>query len=205
MTYTSPTGYFQTFDPGKMEYDTRYYWKIVTWDEYVAKSEGPIWSFTTMSGTVTILPSDYDIFRGKNISGGLSDLYYSDNSYLVIEPGFVVSEFEPPVWLRIVGKSSTSDPSKLSFTLESHTTRSGKISQTIELYNYDSEDYEIVDSRQASPSDLVVEIVISSNPSRFIDSSSLEMEAQIKYIQTGPVVGFPWWIKFDQTIWKITY
>jgi len=73
------------------------------------------------------------------------------------------------------------------------------------IFEINVEDYEIIDSRQASSTDLVVEVVISSNPSRFINSSSLEMKAQIKYIQTGPVVGFPWWIKFDQTIWKITY
>jgi outer membrane protein assembly factor BamB len=36
-----------TYDPGTMEYNTHYYWKIVAWDEYGASTEGPIWDFTT--------------------------------------------------------------------------------------------------------------------------------------------------------------
>jgi len=35
------------FDPGIMEYNTDYYWKIVAWDKYGASTEGPVWCFTT--------------------------------------------------------------------------------------------------------------------------------------------------------------
>jgi len=35
-----------TYDP-TMSYNTHYYWKIVAWDNHDARSEGPIWGFTT--------------------------------------------------------------------------------------------------------------------------------------------------------------
>jgi len=35
--------------PGEMNYNTKYYWKIVAKDEYGAFSTGPIWDFTTIS------------------------------------------------------------------------------------------------------------------------------------------------------------
>ena len=35
------------YDPGKMEYDTHYYWQIVAWDEYGLSTEGVVWDFTT--------------------------------------------------------------------------------------------------------------------------------------------------------------
>jgi len=38
-----------TYDPGILEYNTKYYWKIVAKDEYGAKTEGDVWSFTTAS------------------------------------------------------------------------------------------------------------------------------------------------------------
>ena len=38
-----------TYDPGEMEYDTHYYWKIVAWDDGGMSSEGPIWDFITTS------------------------------------------------------------------------------------------------------------------------------------------------------------
>ena len=194
-----------TFDPGKMDGHTNYYWKIVAWDEHGVLTNGPIWNFTTEESSEDIYPFTFEIVRGNHMIGSLSDLYNSDDSYLVIEPGITLSNEEPPVWLRVFGTSATSNPSELSFTLESCITKSGEISQTIQLYNYNTEKYETVDSRQASANDEVVKVVITDNISRFIDSSTLELKAQIRYIQTGPVSGFPWWIKFDQIIWKIAF
>jgi glutaredoxin len=37
-----------TYDPGTMEYDSTYYWKIVAWDPKGNSAEGPIWEFSTV-------------------------------------------------------------------------------------------------------------------------------------------------------------
>jgi hypothetical protein len=36
-----------TYDPGTLNYETTYYWKIISWDNHGASTAGPIWSFTT--------------------------------------------------------------------------------------------------------------------------------------------------------------
>jgi len=36
-----------SYDPGTMNYDTTYYWTIVSWDNHEASTAGPLWSFTT--------------------------------------------------------------------------------------------------------------------------------------------------------------
>ncbi|RKX53936.1 MAG: hypothetical protein DRP30_03435 [Thermotoga sp.] len=36
-----------TYDPGELEYDTTYYWKVVAKDGRGGKTEGPVWRFTT--------------------------------------------------------------------------------------------------------------------------------------------------------------
>jgi hypothetical protein len=36
-----------TYDPGTLDWDTKYYWMIVAWDEHGASTSGPIWWFET--------------------------------------------------------------------------------------------------------------------------------------------------------------
>jgi parallel beta-helix repeat protein len=36
-----------TYNPGTMNFETTYYWRIISWGEHDAKTTGPLWSFTT--------------------------------------------------------------------------------------------------------------------------------------------------------------
>ncbi|HIH28575.1 MAG TPA: hypothetical protein HA260_02110 [Thermoplasmata archaeon] len=38
-----------SYDTGTMAYSTKYYWKIVAWDQNQNSAQGPIWSFTTLT------------------------------------------------------------------------------------------------------------------------------------------------------------
>jgi hypothetical protein len=40
-----------TYDPGTMNFSTKYYWKIVSWDNHGGNTTGPIWDFTTGSAS----------------------------------------------------------------------------------------------------------------------------------------------------------
>ena len=42
-----------TYDPGTMDYNTHYYWKIIATDNHGASTNGPVWNFVT-----TTLPND---------------------------------------------------------------------------------------------------------------------------------------------------
>ncbi len=37
----------ESYRPGKLQNEKEYYWKIVAWDEYGNKTEGPVWKFKT--------------------------------------------------------------------------------------------------------------------------------------------------------------
>ncbi|KYK25130.1 hypothetical protein AYK24_05345 [Thermoplasmatales archaeon SG8-52-4] len=47
-----------TYNPGLLDFDTTYYWKIVAWDEYDYSSTGPTWSFSTEDNLPPNTPSD---------------------------------------------------------------------------------------------------------------------------------------------------
>ena len=47
-----------TYDPGLLDFDTLYYWRIVAWDEFENSAVGPIWVFTTEENLPPYEPSD---------------------------------------------------------------------------------------------------------------------------------------------------
>jgi hypothetical protein len=56
----------KTYDPGILDFDTKYYWKIVAWDSPGSLStSGPIWSFTTEGNLPPNTPSDPDPEDGE--------------------------------------------------------------------------------------------------------------------------------------------
>ncbi len=42
-----------TYNPGSLNYDSTYYWKIVAWDNHGHFTAGPVWDFTTQSAPNT--------------------------------------------------------------------------------------------------------------------------------------------------------
>ncbi|MCH7527521.1 MAG: hypothetical protein IID39_08795 [Planctomycetes bacterium] len=150
------------------------------------------------------LPIDLRIIRGRHVAGELADLFASDDSRMVFQPGITLDPDEPPVWLELTGRSPSGSPSELAFTLETRVDTPG-VTQTISLFNYDAGEFEEIDSRTASfNNDSTVEIVVGGDPSRFIKSDTLEMKAELTW-KPGPlVILFPWNIGIDQAVWSIT-
>ncbi len=50
-----------SYDPGTLDYEITYYWKIIASDEYNASTEGPVWSFTTEMKPETDLSCNGDL------------------------------------------------------------------------------------------------------------------------------------------------
>ncbi|MCH7526736.1 MAG: hypothetical protein IID39_04810, partial [Planctomycetes bacterium] len=146
-------------------------------------------------------PTDLEVFRGRVVSGEIGDLFDSDDSRMGFWPGITQDSSEAPVWLRLTGSSLTDVPAELRFTLEANVNTPG-VAQRIELFNYVMQSYEEIDFRVGTDTDSIVEIVVDGDPSRFVDSKTLEMKAQLTWLP-GPLVFFPWTVSVDQAVWKV--
>jgi hypothetical protein len=147
-------------------------------------------------------PEEITIVRGSHSGGELADLFASDDSRFEVHPGVTQDPEEPPVWLRIVGTSSTATPSEIRFILEARV-NTPAVTQTIALFNYVLDDYEVVDVRSSTMADSVVEVIVGGDPSRFVDNETLEIKAQLTW-KPGPLVLlFPWTVGMDQAVWRI--
>jgi hypothetical protein len=86
-----------SYDPGQMNYNTKYYWKIIAWDNHGESTTGPTWDFTTKDNNPPYTPSnpipsnhltDVSINADLSWTGGdpdpgdtvTYDVYFGDNS-----------------------------------------------------------------------------------------------------------------------------
>jgi hypothetical protein len=89
-----------TYDPGTMDYEVTYYWKISAWDEHGLKTAGPLWNFTTENAWVTI-----QIINGSihNVSYGVSiiNIYPANESH--------ITKTQPTLLFTLVNSTGSSN------------------------------------------------------------------------------------------------
>lgn len=117
------------YNPGTLEYNTQYYWKIIAWDNYGASTPGPLWIFTVVTeeyigdppiakaggpytGVIKI-PLSFD-GSGSNDSDGTITNYtwnFGDgNSSPKIKPSYTyIKSGNYTVTLKVTDNSSLSD------------------------------------------------------------------------------------------------
>ena len=139
--------------------------------------------------------------RGVLVSGNMASLNSSDNNRLTYRPGIVFSTALPPVEYEIMATSPTLNPTKLVFAIESSAT-SPNIHRTVQLYNYDTLQFENMGSVPSTTSDSVTEYTITSNPGRFVHVNG-EVWARISAKAEGPVFAYPWQFAVDRAVWNI--
>jgi hypothetical protein len=128
-----------------------------------------------------VQPDAMTIVRGLWIDGDLEDLYFSDDSRVVVQPAALVPLPGPPVQVEVTGVSPMDNPSELRFRYEGHVTVN-PVEQEILLFNYDTEQYDLVDVHVAATSDELMDIVITDNPQRYIEAGTGRVTALMTFI-----------------------
>jgi len=62
-----------TYNPGTLEFNTKYYWQIIAWDEYGYSTNGSIWDFTTRTNEAPFIPDN-----PKPINGAINVVINTD-------------------------------------------------------------------------------------------------------------------------------
>ena len=107
-----------TYDPGTMNADQTYYWKIVAEDEHGAETEGPIWSFTTASNDPPYPPSDPDPEDGAtnvDINADLSWTGGDPNPGDTVKYDIYFGTESPPPLIVTSFPDTTYDPGAMEF------------------------------------------------------------------------------------------
>lgn len=150
----------------------------------------------------TLAPDDYLIMRGVYISGGLSELAFSDDSPLVVRSQYLPSLPGSPIQVQFKAHSSVTHPSSLKFKFEARASQNN-VTQKLLLFSYQSNAYELVDVRPATTTDSVVTITATGDLSRFVNPADGEVRALATY-DANPGPGIGWQALVDQVQWTIS-
>jgi hypothetical protein len=155
------------------------------------------------SGPASFGPTAINVLRGVLASGNLNSLQNSDNDRLVYRPGVVFSSGQAPISYELTATAPHTTTSELRFTVESHAS-AASIQQKIELFDYIANAYVPVDTRNLTTSDTTAEIIITTNPGRFVQGGTRQVKARLEFKATGAVFQYPWETRVDMAIWRQT-
>jgi hypothetical protein len=159
---------------------------------------------TETGGGGTVTADSFSTFRGFLLEGTLEDSFASDDQYLKFNPGITLFPTEPPVWLIFNGTLPSDSPATLSAKLEARANTVG-LNQTIQAFNWNSGQYELVDSRNASVNnDSVATVDLTNGIGSYVEQGTGAVRLRIGWRATGPVFLFPWTICIDQVVWEVT-
>lgn len=145
-------------------------------------------------------PASYSAVRGRIVSGGLQELLFSDDQRVVMQPFVVLNQNEPPVQLELESTLSRSTAA-LGFRLEGHVSV-GNLTQQIMMYNFTTNQWDLIDSRAASVTETVLDVQVS-NPASYIEPGTRRVRVLLAWKSAGPVLIYPWQVRIDQAVWLV--
>lgn len=147
----------------------------------------------------TFFPTSYLVEQGVFRTGGLVGSHHNDGEPIVVENRRPTAVGDPWVGVQFTGFSPVAAPSQLKLTFDGGVSLN-PVRQVLQLFNYQSNGWETVDTRDAATTDQGTTVTIASNPGRFIRSGNNEVKARIVFIDLGVTVT-NWTGRMDQVMW----
>jgi hypothetical protein len=144
--------------------------------------------------------TSFTVAPGIILSGTLADVQTADNNYIVARPGVVLTTLQAPLIATATATLPSTLPTSLSIDIETAGSQGG-LTQRIEVFNYDSGLYELADFGALSTTDTNINISITTNAPDYVDSGTGQVKVRMSYRQSGPVLVYPWTVRFDHIEW----
>jgi hypothetical protein len=109
--------------------------------------------------------------------------------------------------LIVQAEANSVTPSELSFRVEAKIVGGpvGDVIQSVEMFNYQTNDFEFVDIRPVSNIDESVVIDATGNVTRFVQAGTGEITVRMIW-KSESFVGAPffWSLDIDEAVWTVT-
>ncbi|MBS1721806.1 MAG: NHL repeat-containing protein [Armatimonadetes bacterium] len=142
-------------------------------------------------------PTAFSVLKGSVFSGNLSDTSESDDHYLILRPGIVVNKSVPPIQIEFEGSVPVATTDQFRVRVEA-AGPGGLCDQYVDLWNFTTGAYDLLDFRRASTADLPVDVGRGLSPTDYLEPGTGRMKVKISWKPVGPISGFPWSARIDQ-------
>lgn len=144
-------------------------------------------------------PNGYQVLEGTYFGGGVPELQLSDDQKLRV----ISDEFDSNTSIDFWGTSSVLAAEYLQFTLEANATRAD-LGITISYYNYQTNSFALIAQRTSSLLDQTYVIDSPPMPGRFVNTSSGEVRAKVRWIPFSDVDAADGWGEaVDKVRWRV--
>ena len=147
-------------------------------------------------------PDQLTPIQGLIIEGSLVDLETSNNQRLsyFAEPDLKTLP-DMLVEIETESKLASDSPASLVFELECLTNTPG-ISQAIEIFNFNSGQFELVATANSSfNEDAIQSVDLTADSDNYVEAGTRLVRARIGFQQIAPVLAFPWSVSIDKVAW----
>jgi hypothetical protein len=152
-----------------------------------------------------VVPASHSLAGAAATNGQFSNVFSSNNQYFELTP--LVTKRLPYAQFDIQANSPTATPTNFGFRLEAKMKGLpyGEVDQVIELFNYLTGQYEVVDERIAETSDHPLEIMPTGDLRRFVQNGTNQVSARIvwNYIVVNGRNPYSWSIDIDESVWLV--
>ncbi|HVT13285.1 MAG TPA: hypothetical protein VHE55_13550 [Fimbriimonadaceae bacterium] len=162
-----------------------------------------LFAITVAGSQDTLVPFTYTVDNGTYVSGDVTSLWYTDASYLTVRGKIAPSLSTPVARVTVEGLASSTTATSITFSLTSGTTNGGG-TQKIELFNYQTNAWDLIDTENLPVSDQTYNITVTSSPSKYVNQSTRHVKARVSAFKSY-LPSLNWVLRIDKTNWIITH
>jgi glucose/arabinose dehydrogenase len=150
-------------------------------------------------------PTSVTVGPGVIVGGDVNSLREDDGNRLSIRETPPIALGAPSARATVFATSPSLSPIELKLIVQTATTGvpASSVTTRILMFNFQTNTYDLVDSRPGTTGDTEVEVTISTNTARYINQTTREMRMRVEWVDPGSLFSFGWQGRIDLVNWRV--
>lgn len=165
------------------------YFKAGTGTTMAADTKGPL---------VLTPPASYQTLNGAVFGGNLQSLVDSDDNWLQLGPTSEGARSGTGIVASLTAPATTINSLTVGVESSNNLNQAQNPSQTMALFNWGTGLWEVLDTRPVGATDALGTLTVTTNPSRFVNSSTREVQVRVMHSSPSGVFGNRWKMFLDK-------